>query len=184
MPPDPIPPQRRDPVAADPLDGGAGGPSQSYRPPVISRDRTPKEEEDLDMTPMVDVTFLLLIFFMITAAFALQKSIEVPATSKEQAIATSTLEELEEDSVVVRVDSDNVFWVGCPAWPDERRAPSKQDMRAMVRDARRAGGDAKGFSRMLVRASGDATHEFVVAALDAGSAAAVEEIRLLSYEDE
>ena len=36
----------------------------------------PLEESEMDITPMVDVTFLLLIFFMITASFAMQKSLE------------------------------------------------------------------------------------------------------------
>ena len=36
------------------------------------------EQPEMDMTPMVDVTFLLLIFFMVTAAFTMQKSFEIP----------------------------------------------------------------------------------------------------------
>ena len=159
---------------------------------VWGRARGEREEDDLDMTPMVDVTFLLLIFFMITAAFALQKAIAVPPTDDGQSASVQTLDELEDDSVVVRVDGDNVYWVICPAWPAEERAVSKQDMRNLVRLARRgaapAGGGppagSHGYSRMLVQASGDATHEFVVAALDAGSGAGAEEIRLMSVEDD
>ena len=44
-----------------------------------------REEEEMDMTPMVDVTFLLLIFFMVTAAFSVQKVIEVPAPQEQEA---------------------------------------------------------------------------------------------------
>jgi biopolymer transport protein ExbD len=36
---------------------------------------------------------------------------------------------------------------------------------------------------MLVQAHGDATHERVVAAMDAGSGVGMEEIQLLTYED-
>ena len=137
------------------------------------------------MTPMVDVTFLLLIFFMITAAFALQKAIEVPPARQDLSATTQTVEELENDSIVVRVDGDNIYWVGCPLWPDERREPSKQDMRARVREARdEAGGAGSQINKLLVQASGDAAHEYVVAALDAGSSVGVEEIRLMSYEDD
>ena len=54
------------------------------------------ERDDLDMTPMVDVTFLLLIFFMVTAAFSLQKSLEVPTPDQqENATESRTLEEIE-----------------------------------------------------------------------------------------
>ena len=52
---------------------------------VLPRKNRP--EEEMDMTPMVDVTFLLLIFFMVTAAFSLQKSIEMP---RQQTDAPST----------------------------------------------------------------------------------------------
>ena len=42
----------------------------------ISFEKKDIPEDELDMTPMVDVTFLLLIFFMVTASFTLQKSLE------------------------------------------------------------------------------------------------------------
>jgi biopolymer transport protein ExbD len=137
-----------------------------------------KGDDEIDMTPMVDVTFLLLIFFMITAAFALQKAIEVPPTDQDEAAPTQTVEDVEKDSIVVRVDGDNVYWVGAPKWPDEQRAPSITEMQVKVREARQDGPN-----RMLVQANGDATHEHVVAALDAGSAVGMEDIRLMTYED-
>lgn len=142
-------------------------------------------DDELDLTPMVDVTFLLLIFFMITAAFALQKAIEVPPVEDEQA-AAQTIDDLEQDSIVVRVDADNIFWVSSPAF-DEQRAPSKPEMRSKVREARDgpggSGGSGGGPTKLLVQAHGDSLHEYVVAALDAGSAVQVNEIRLMSYED-
>jgi len=141
-------------------------------------------DNDMDMTPMVDVTFLLLIFFMITAAFALQKALEVPPSSDDVAARSQDVEELEKDSIVVRVDGDNVYWISSPTWTEEQRAPSETDMRSKLRQARQGGGsEGRGPSKMLVQANGDATHERVVAALDAGSAVGMEEIRLMTYEE-
>jgi biopolymer transport protein ExbD len=142
-----------------------------------------RAQPEMDMTPMVDVTFLLLIFFMITAAFALQKSLEVPPVDEDEAAASQTVEDLEKDSIVIRVDGDNVFWIGCPMWAEEQRSPSATDMRSKVRDARKGNDRGPGPAKMLVQANGDATHEHVVAALDAGSAVGVEDIRLMTYED-
>jgi biopolymer transport protein ExbD len=144
------------------------------------RDRA---DAEMDMTPMVDVTFLLLIFFTVTAAFALQKSLEVPPVEEDEATQAQTVDDLEKDSIVVRVDGDNVFWIGCPAWAEEQRAPSTIDMHAKVREARKGDNTGPGPSKMLVQANGDATHEHVVAALDAGSAVGMEDIRLMTYED-
>jgi biopolymer transport protein ExbD len=138
---------------------------------------------DMDMTPMVDVTFLLLIFFMITAAFALQKALEIPPVEDDETAASHTVEDLEKDSIVVRVDGDNVFWIGCPMWSEEQRAPSVTDMRSKLREARKGDSRGPGPAKMLVQANGDATHEHVVAALDAGSAVGMEDIRLMTYED-
>jgi biopolymer transport protein ExbD len=90
---------------------------------------------------------------------------------------------LEKDSIVVRVDGDNVYWVGSPRWADEQRAPSITDMQAKVREAREGEDGDRGPSKMLVQANGDATHEHVIAALDAGSGAGMEDIRLMTYED-
>ncbi len=153
----------------------------AYDEAVHQRMRQSKSEDDMDLTPMVDVTFLLLIFFMITAAFALQKSIEVPPIQDDQAAPTQTVDDLEKDSIVVRIDGDNVFWIGAPRWPEEQRALSVQEMLSTIREAR--GADNSGPAKMLVQANGDARHQFVVAALDAGSGAGMEEIRLMSYED-
>ena len=146
----------------------------------LEKNRTAPE---MDMTPMVDVTFLLLIFFMFTAAFALQKALEVPAVEEDEAAASQTVEDLEKDSIVVRVDGDNVFWIGCPMWTEEQRAPSTTDMRSKVREARKGNDRGPGPAKMLVQANGEATHEHVVAALDAGSAVGMEDIRLMTYED-
>ncbi len=135
-------------------------------------------DDELDLTPMVDVTFLLLIFFMITAAFALQKSIEVPPVD-DDASASQSVEDLEQDSIVIRIDADNVYWVGAPLWEAEQQSFSKQDLLVKLREARENNGPTK----LLVQANGDSRHEFVVAALDAGSGVGMQEIRLMSYEE-
>ena len=141
--------------------------------------RKGSSEDEMDLTPMVDVTFLLLIFFMITAAFAVQKALEVPPINDDA--PAQTVDVLEDDSVVVRIDADNVFWIGAPKWDEEQRTPSQHEMLAKVREARGSGKD--GPTKMLVQANGDCRHEFVVAALDAGSGVGMEEIKLMSYEE-
>jgi biopolymer transport protein ExbD len=139
-----------------------------------------RKEDEMDLTPMVDVTFLLLIFFMITAAFALQKALEVPPVN-DDAAPELTVDDLEKDSIVIRIDADNVFWIGGPKWDEEQRTPSISEMNTKVREAQDNKGDS--ITKLLVQANGDSRHEFVVAALDAGSSVGMEEIRLMSYEE-
>ncbi len=132
------------------------------------------------MTPMVDVTFLLLIFFMVTASLAPQKSLEVPTPDQpEHAAQARTIEELEEDDdyVIISIEGDNSVWV------DDIEAPSEQELLVRLREARQGVAGARGPSNLLVLADGDARHETVVMALDAGNAVGMESVRLATADD-
>ncbi len=150
--------------------------------PVRFHDADQREADELDMTPMVDVTFLLLIFFMVTAAFSLQKSIEIPAPDPEQAEQARTIQQIEDDTdyVVVQVDQDNTIWVG------ESEAPSEQDLLVKLRAARFAGGGPRhgGPSKLLVLADTGCRHETVVRVLDAGNAVGFESLRLATVDED
>lgn len=144
--------------------------------PILKASPAP-QDDGLDMTPMVDVTFLLLIFFMVTAAFALQKSIHIPTPDPTDSASQSrSVEDLEKDDdyIIVRIDRDDSVWV------DDLEAPSPQDLLAKLKD-KLAGGDdtqSKGPSKMMVMANGDARHETVVMVLDTGTAAGIDDVRL------
>lgn len=45
---------------------------------VIAFRRPKREEVDLDITPMIDVTFLLLIFFLVSATVETAKAVDLP----------------------------------------------------------------------------------------------------------
>lgn len=138
---------------------------------------------DLDMTPMVDVTFLLLIFFMITSAFEMQKSFEMPTPTSDQASTQAkTLEDYEEDPdfVTVRVDEFNTFYVASTSWEDEEEALSSQDLLIKLRRAR----NTDGASRMMILANGEATHQRVVQAIDAGNEVGLEDVKLVTVESD
>lgn len=71
------------------------------------------EDDGLDMTPMVDVTFLLLIFFMITASFQLQKSMQAspPDPDQQSAAAAIVPDEPKEDPIVVEISEDDTVYI-------------------------------------------------------------------------
>jgi biopolymer transport protein ExbD len=149
--------------------------------PTVRFASVPTIVAEMDMTPMVDVTFLLLIFFMVTAAYSLQKSLELPSPDvQEEAAEARTLEELEADSdyVIVRIGRDNTVWV------NEIEAPSEQEVLFRLREARAGGPGSPGPSSLLVLADPGARHETVVMVLDAGNAVGMENIRLACIEEE
>lgn len=140
-------------------------------------------DDEIDMTPMIDCVFLLLIFFLVTATFAMQKSLEIPPPERSETSARQarTIEELEADSdyVVVRVESDNTIFV------EDSAAPSKQELLIKLREARnRQGSDGRSPTSLLVLASGEAQHDTVVMALDAGNGVGMENVRLATVSDE
>ena len=134
------------------------------------------------MTPMVDVTFLLLIFFMVTAAFTMQKSFQLP-TPKEDAPSANYQESVEDDVITVRVDEFNTFHVSTSFWDEEQEAPSEQQLLRRLREAREGDGRGHVPNTLIVEASGDATHDRVVMALDAGSEIGVQEVKLRTVDE-
>ncbi len=137
-------------------------------------------EDELDMTPMVDVTFLLLIFFMVTASFTLQKSIEQPRVP-DTLPSTEVIEEPEDEDqyVEVIIDQFNTYRLTSKD-SEEIEAPSDQEMRVRMRDMVQSTNAKK----VKITVHGDAHHEKVVTAWDAGIANDIEDIVIrLSEED-
>jgi len=151
--------------------GGRTGAGETPAP--IVRRREPLSDDEIDMTPMIDVVFQLLIFFMVTAAFALQKSIPVPVPQQASSAPQAGTPD-DQDAVTVRIDADDILWV------DGVQAVSRQDLIAKLRKLRGGGG---GRRTLLVSADPECRHETVVTALDAGSAAGMEEVELITDED-
>jgi biopolymer transport protein ExbD len=146
--------------------------------PLVFRRRAAADDE-MDMTPMIDMTFLLLIFFMVSASFSLQKSIPIPAPDAENAASQSrTLEEIEQDDdfIIVRIDRDDTVWV------NDSEAPSRHELLAKLRNIREE--SPKGPSTLMVMANGDCRHETVVMVLDAGTAVGMQNVRLASAGDD
>ncbi|MBX3412735.1 MAG: biopolymer transporter ExbD [Pirellulales bacterium] len=143
--------------------------------------RTFAGDEEMDMTPMVDMTFLLLIFFICTSTFNLQKSIDMPVPDPTDTAAQArTIEELEEDNdyIVVRIEGDNTVWV------EDAAAYSEIELLTKLRELKAGSGGRPGATRLMVMASGDAAHETVVRVLDSGTAVGMESIRLSSMADD
>jgi biopolymer transport protein ExbD len=176
----PAPPPVASP-AAPPL------PAEAVAPPALQPIKRPKRgpiEAELDMTPMVDVTFQLLIFFMLTAAFTIQKSQPHPKPNVDQPTAVPKQPEADPDFVIVRIDSQNTYYVsGGGAGEDEVEAASPQELLIRLRQARLGAGGAVP-TKLLVKAHGDCLHERVVTAIDMGNDVGIEDVKVLTVEEE
>ena len=134
--------------------------------------RTPQSEfEEMDLTPMVDVTFLLLIFFMITASFSLQKTIQVPPPDPDEQGAQQSMQELEDyeaDSIIVEIDQENAISV------DDEPLNDPSGLAETLREKMRT--DLK--AELVVTAHATCLHETVVKVIDAANEVGMQKIRL------
>jgi biopolymer transport protein ExbD len=122
------------------------------------------EKDAIDMTAMVDVTFLLLIFFMVTASFAAQKVMETTAPDPEESAdgvgAVSSVdsdEEMADISVVIAIDANDRITV------DDQPVSGLAELRDVLASKASGGGTAEG----LLQYNYSARHGIVVSVADA-----------------
>lgn len=71
----------------------------------MSRFSRAEEESDINLTPMLDVVFIMLIFFIVTATFIKQAGIEV---TRPEAL---TSEQRPAVSVLVAINANGEIWI-------------------------------------------------------------------------
>lgn len=132
--------------------------------PAVAFPKKELPKDDMDMTPMVDVTFLLLIFFMITASFTTEKAIQQKASI--EAASSQPPQDEEHVPIKILVDEFNAYTV---IFPDgaENEATSKQELISILKIAE-LDGSSEDASSIVIEAHEDSIHAAVVAALDAG----------------
>ncbi|MCZ6501318.1 MAG: biopolymer transporter ExbD [Gammaproteobacteria bacterium] len=59
-----------------------------------------EEEQEIDLTPMLDVVFIMLIFFIVTATFVKEIGIDVNSPDKNQ-----NVQDADKQSIVVQITS-------------------------------------------------------------------------------
>ena len=132
-----------------------------------SMNRAAAEEEALiDLTPMLDVVFIMLIFFIVTASFIKEAGIEV---NRPEA---STSEPKENVNILVAINANNEIWM------DKRRI----DVRAVRANIERLHAEnPKG--AVVVQADNKSNTETVAAVLDASREAGVYDVSLATEDD-
>ena len=142
----------------------------------LGSDQQEIPEDELDMTPMVDVTFLLLIFFMVTASFMLQSSLEQPhATSDKPTINPQQ----NDDYIQVNIDQNNTYYVTTRD-SEEVECPSESEMRSRVKDAKAT----SSATRLIIRAHEESLHEKVVTVWDAGLVSNLAQIEIQTTDED
>ncbi|MDE0420967.1 MAG: biopolymer transporter ExbD [Gammaproteobacteria bacterium] len=121
----------------------------------------------VEITPLVDVIFLLLIFFVVSTTFVRTAAIEVDLPDAS-AVAGRV-----PDGIEVRVTASGAYAVNGDPVPGADRS----GLLAALRQARR---DAGGTPLVVVAADADARHETVVQVLDAARELGLTDVTLLT----
>ncbi len=72
---------------------------------ALSKLSTDDEESNIDLTPMLDVVFIMLIFFIVTASFVKESGIDVNRPDAE------TAQKKERANILVAIDERNQIWI-------------------------------------------------------------------------
>ncbi len=72
---------------------------------AVKRHNQHQEDSELDLTPMLDVVFIMLIFFIVTTSFVKAAGIDINTP-----IAEST-EQKENTTIMVAINSDGEVWI-------------------------------------------------------------------------
>ena len=113
-----------------------------------------REDVELNITPLIDVVFLLLIFFMVSTTFEKQSQMKItlPEASEE-------VTDVIPDTVTVEIDTRGRVFVNKQSLVNSQLLT----IREAIRDASH---DMKS-PTVIIRADANATHQSVVKVMDA-----------------
>ncbi len=124
-----------------------------------------EDEQSIDLTPMLDVVFIMLIFFIVTASFTRETGIEVNRPD------ASTAESKESASILVAVNNNGEIWI------DKRRIDVRS-VRANIERLRAENPEGA----VVIQADEKATADVIIRVMDAAREAGVENVSLATEE--
>ena len=118
-----------------------------------------EEESEINLTPMLDVVFIMLIFFIVTAVFVKQPGVEV---DRPEAI---TWVPSDAGAIYVAVTPQNEIWI-------DREVVDETQVRYSIERLHKETPEAG----LVIQADAEARNELVIKVMDAAKAAGVNDI--------
>lgn len=113
-----------------------------------------KEELDVNITPLIDVVFLLLIFFMVSTTFKHENEITINLPE-----STSTSPPKEQNIIEIAIDAKGTYFI-------DKRQVVNTDLKTVKRALQKLAGDRKE-PVILISADSKTPHQSVIVAMDA-----------------
>ena len=120
-----------------------------------------EEESEINLTPMLDVVFILLIFFLVVAAFIREAGLDLDRQT------AAPLPVAEDQSILVSIEEDNEIRIGS-------RSIDPRALRAEIERLRAANPDY----RLVIKADRRSANRTLVHVIDASRQAGVYNVAL------
>jgi len=127
---------------------------------------TEEEENEINLTPMLDVVFIMLIFFIVTASFIKEAGIDVNRPD------APTADSQDDAAILIAISANDEIWI-------DRRQTDPNAVRGMIE--RLHAENPKG--SIVIQADEESTHEVLVVVMEAAKAAGVTNVAIAALAD-
>jgi biopolymer transport protein ExbD len=120
-----------------------------------------REESEVNLTPMLDVVFIMLIFFIVTASFVKEAGIDITRPP------AATAERKERGNILVAITANDQIWI-------DRRQVDARSIRANIERLHAENPQGS----VVIQADKDSKNGLVVQVMDAARLAGVKSVSL------
>ena len=120
-----------------------------------------EESEEINLTPMLDVVFIMLIFFIVTATFIKEAGIQVDRPD------TVTAESQEDASILIAISAGDEIWI-------DKQERDPRDVRVVIE--RLHSENPKG--SIVIQADKESSNEMLIVVLEAAKAVGVTNVAI------
>ncbi len=125
-----------------------------------------EEDNEINLTPMLDVVFIMLIFFIVTASFIKEAGIDV---NRPDAF---TAERQEDAAILIAISANDEIWI-------DRREVEPRGLREAIEKLHLE--NPRG--SIVIQADENSTHEKLVAVMEAAKQVGVTNVAIASIND-
>ena len=125
-----------------------------------------EEENEINLTPMLDVVFIMLIFFIVTASFIKEAGIDVNRPD------APTADSQDDAAILIAISANDEIWI-------DRRETDPNAVRGAIE--RLHAENPKG--SVVIQADEESTNEMLVVVMEAAKQAGVSNVAIAALKD-
>jgi biopolymer transport protein ExbD len=125
-----------------------------------------EEEASIDLTPMLDVVFIMLIFFIVTASFIKEAGIDVSRPT------ATTLDRIPEANILIAISPADEIWI-------DKKMVEPRFVKAQIE--RMHAENPKG--SIVIQADEESTNEALTVVMEAAKKAGVQNVAISTVDD-